>query len=67
MGLATIGFTGGNGGRMRDFCDHTIVIPSNATMNIQESHLALEHIFCMVVERFIFGPDFDTRPPHLPG
>ena len=67
MGLATIGFTGNDGGRMRDLCDHTIIIPSNVTMNIQESHLALEHIFCMVVERFTFGPDFDTRPPHLPG
>ncbi len=67
MGIATIGFTGNGGGRMRDLCDHAIVIPSKVTMNIQESHLALEHIFCMVVERFAFGPDFDTRPPHLPG
>jgi D-sedoheptulose 7-phosphate isomerase len=34
-------------------------------MNIQESHLALEHIFCMVVERFIFGADFDKKPRQL--
>jgi D-sedoheptulose 7-phosphate isomerase len=27
-------------------------------MNIQESQLALEHIFCMLVERCCFGPDF---------
>jgi len=67
MGIATIGFSGNGGGRMRPLCDHNIIIPSNITMNIQESHLALEHIFCMVVERFIFGPDFDTRPQHLPG
>jgi D-sedoheptulose 7-phosphate isomerase len=59
MGIATIGFTGNDGGRMRDLCDHTILIPSNITMNIQESHLALEHIFCMVVERCLFGMDFD--------
>jgi D-sedoheptulose 7-phosphate isomerase len=59
MGVATIGFTGNDGGQMRSLCDHNIIIPSAVTMNIQESHLALEHIFCMVVERFIFGMDFD--------
>ena len=65
MDIITIGFTGNDGGKMRDLCDHNIVIPSNVTMNIQESHLALEHIFCMIVERCTFGPDFDTRPHHL--
>ena len=64
-GITTIGFTGNGGGQMRDLCDHNIIIPSGVTMNIQESHLALEHIFCMVVERFAFGMDFDTRPQIL--
>jgi D-sedoheptulose 7-phosphate isomerase len=63
--ITTIGFTGGTGGQMLSLCDHNVVIPSNVTMNIQESHLALEHIFCMIVERCTFGPDFDTRPQHL--
>ena len=43
--ITTIGFTGGTGGQMLTLCDHNVVIPSNVTMNIQESHLALEHIF----------------------
>jgi D-sedoheptulose 7-phosphate isomerase len=34
-------------------------------MNIQEAHLMLEHIFCMVVERFYFGPEFGAQPQHL--
>jgi D-sedoheptulose 7-phosphate isomerase len=55
-GLTTIGFTGNGGGKMRDLCDHNIIIPSAVTMNIQESHLALEHIFCMLVECFYFKP-----------
>jgi D-sedoheptulose 7-phosphate isomerase len=63
--ITTIGFTGGTGGQMLTLCDHTIVIPSNVTMNIQESHLALEHIFCMIVERCVFGPDFDKKPQQL--
>ena len=50
---------------MRDLCDHNIIIPSTITMNIQESHLALEHIFCMLVECYIFGHDFDTKPQIL--
>jgi D-sedoheptulose 7-phosphate isomerase len=65
MGITTIGFTGNDGGRMRELCDHNVIIPSAVTMNIQESHLALEHIFCMVVERFTFGHDFETRPQIL--
>ena len=65
QGLTTIGFTGCNGGQMVPLCDHNIVIPSNVTMNIQESHLTLEHIFCMVVERCTFGMDFDKQPKHL--
>ncbi len=65
IGLSTIGFSGNGGGRMSPLCDHNIIIPSGVTMNIQESHLALEHIFCMLVERFLFGEDFDTRPQIL--
>jgi len=58
--IITIGFTGNGGGKMRDLCDHNVIIPSDVTMNIQESHLALEHIFCMLVERCYFGPTFET-------
>jgi D-sedoheptulose 7-phosphate isomerase len=53
-GLITIGFSGNGGGNTRDLADHNIIIPSTVTMNIQESHLALEHIFCMLVECFYF-------------
>lgn len=64
-GMHTIGFTGNGGGAMRELCDYNIVIPSQTTMNIQESHLALEHIFCMIVERFTFGMDFGKAPQVL--
>ena len=61
IGITTIGLSGNDGGTMSSLCDHCIVIPSDVTMNIQESHLALEHIFCMMVERCVFGPNVDTR------
>lgn len=65
MGVHTIAYTGNGGGTMRECADINVVIPSSTTMNIQESHLALEHIFCMVVERFYFGPEFGTKPQQL--
>ncbi len=50
MGIATIGFTGRTGGKMAPLCDYCLCIPSDVTMYIQQAHLALEHIFCMIVE-----------------
>ena len=55
MGIATIGLTGESGGKMAPLSDYLIRIPSQVTMYIQQSHLALEHIFCMLVERHYFG------------
>ena len=58
LGLTTIAFTGNNGGKMAPLADINVIVPAAVTMNIQESQLALEHIFCMLVERCYFGPDF---------
>jgi D-sedoheptulose 7-phosphate isomerase len=65
IGIITIGLTGKDGGKMRDLCDHNLIVPSGVTMNIQESHLALEHILCMLVERFYFGDEFDCWPQEI--
>ena len=56
MGIATIGLTGRTGGKMPPLCDYCLRIPSDVTMYIQQAHLALEHIFCMIVERRYFAP-----------
>lgn len=58
MKITTIGYSGNCGGKMAAFCDYNVIVPSNVTMNIQESHLALEHIYCMLVERCYFGVKF---------
>jgi D-sedoheptulose 7-phosphate isomerase len=55
MDIITVGFSGSGGGQMRDLCDYKVIIPSTTTMNIQECHLALEHIFCMLVECHYFA------------
>ena len=58
MGIHTVSYTGNGGGAMKALSDINVIVPSNTTMNIQESHLALEHILCMVVERYTFGLEF---------
>ncbi|MFZ0305780.1 MAG: D-sedoheptulose 7-phosphate isomerase [Terracidiphilus sp.] len=58
MGITTVGFSGRQGGKMPPLCDYNIIVPSEITANIQESHLALEHIFCHLVELRYFGAEF---------
>lgn len=59
MGIVTLGLTGRSGQGMASLCDTLFCVPSEVTMYIQQAHLALEHIFCMLVERAYFGP----QPP----
>lgn len=65
LGIRTIAYTGNKGGAMASLAEINVIVPSDTTMNIQESHLALEHIFCMVVERCYFGQDFGSEPQHM--
>ncbi len=55
-GITTIGLTG-TGGKMPPLCDYCLRIPSDVTMYIQQAHLALEHIFCMIVEQKYFAAE----------
>ena len=54
-GMATVGFTGGTGGKMKEVCKCTINVPSSDTPRIQESHILIAHIICEIVEKKIFG------------
>lgn len=53
MGINTIAFTGGNGGKMAELCD-CVVVPSYSTEKIQEVHIMLGHILCYLIEEKIF-------------
>ena len=57
MGIITIGLTGKSGGKMPPLCDYCLRIPSEVTMYIQQAHLALEHIFCLLVESRYFSAE----------
>ena len=55
MNVCTIALTGSSGGRLKGLADVAICVPSDNTQHIQETHLAIEHIICHLVERALFG------------
>lgn len=54
-GVTTVALVGRDGGKMAGMADYAIVVPSNATPRIQESHLLIEHMLCDIIEKEIFG------------
>jgi len=56
--MITVGFTGGNGGKMKKLCKYLIKVPSNDTPRIQEAHILIGHIICEIVENKIFGKKY---------
>jgi D-sedoheptulose 7-phosphate isomerase len=53
LGIVTVGFTGGNGGKLAKECDYRLVVPSNSTPRIQEAHILAAHVITEMVEREI--------------
>ena len=45
-GGKTIGFSGFDGGPMKEIADACIVVPINSTPQVESFHLALEHLIC---------------------
>lgn len=52
--VKTIVLTGSTEGELSKLADVSIRVPSENTQHIQESHLAIEHIICHLVERTLF-------------
>jgi D-sedoheptulose 7-phosphate isomerase len=53
--MKTIALTGGQMGILGQKADVAICVPSTSTQHIQEVHLAVEHLLCMLTERDLFG------------
>jgi len=49
-GALTLGLLGKGGGRVRDYLDKALIIPSDETPRIQEAHLVIEHIICELID-----------------
>jgi D-sedoheptulose 7-phosphate isomerase len=55
LGLTTVGWTGGKGGKLADMVDYPFVVPSTVTARIQESHITLGHVLCELIEESLFA------------
>jgi D-sedoheptulose 7-phosphate isomerase len=53
-GLKVVGLLGRDGGRARASCDLALVVESDDTQRIQETHNLVGHILCDLVERMLF-------------
>ena len=50
-----LALTGQGGGEMKTVADFCIAVPSDATNNIQEMHIAVGHLVCELVEQEMYG------------
>ncbi|MCI1278109.1 MAG: SIS domain-containing protein [Nitrospira sp.] len=55
LGLTTIGWTGGTGGKLVGMVDYAFVVPSTLTARIQESHITLGHVLCELIEDHVLA------------
>jgi D-sedoheptulose 7-phosphate isomerase len=55
MGITTVALVGRDGGEMAKMADIALVVPSDSTPRIQESHILIGHIICDIIEKEIFG------------
>ncbi len=51
MGLVAAAFGGKGGGRLNEFADPLLLVPSDRTSRIQEMHIMLGHMFCAALEQ----------------
>jgi len=48
------GITGGDGGKLKDVADSCLAVESKSTARIQETHILMGHIICMLVDYILF-------------
>ncbi len=49
--IVTVGFSGRDGGKMREVCDILLIVPADETARIQEMHITLSHMLCGALEK----------------
>lgn len=54
-GMAVIGFSGRDGGRLAQSCDALILAPGATTLEIQQGHLSCYHALCAALEVELFA------------
>ncbi len=52
-GMKVHGFLGRDGGQLLPLLDGALVAPSDSTPKIQEVHITMGHLLCMILERWV--------------
>ena len=58
-GMTVVGLLGRDGGRVRPLCDLALIVESDDTQRIQETHNLVGHVLCDLVERTLFPEETD--------
>ena len=53
-GMRTLGLSGQNGARMAPLCHVLLQVPHASTPLVQEVHIAIGHMLCLLVDHFLF-------------
>ena len=53
-GINVIALTGKTGGKVKNIADLCVKVPSNNTQRIQEAHITIGHILCLLIEKGLF-------------
>lgn len=53
IGMTSVGLLGRDGGQLFALCDHAIVVSSDVTARIQESHILIGHTLCGLIEQHL--------------
>jgi D-sedoheptulose 7-phosphate isomerase len=61
QGMVVIGLLGRDGGNVAALCDLALIVPSNDTQRIQETHNLIGHIICELVEGELFPAEHGER------
>lgn len=51
IGARTVALGGRDGGRMKGFADHLLIVPADSTARIQEMHILIGHLLIGAVEK----------------
>ncbi len=54
MGIKTVALTGNDGGILAKLADISLIVSSNSTPRIQETHILVGHLLCEMVEHQLF-------------
>jgi D-sedoheptulose 7-phosphate isomerase len=56
QGMKVIGLLGRDGGKVATLCDIALIVPSDDTQRIQETHNLIGHILCELIEASVTEP-----------